>query len=127
MAENINLKPITDVPAVEELPEGATVLLNDNGTAKQIPAGKIVAELTAEPMLVTLTALESSGYTSDKTYDEIKTAMDNNNILLFSVIAGNQEVARSNSWCYIAPGGIIIDFIMNKIAFSSDGTINDMQ
>lgn len=124
MAENTNLKPITDVPAVEELPEGATVLLNDNGAAKQILAEKIVAE----PMIVKISNdIEPGTITCDKTFEEIKAASDAGKTIIFLVFGGGQELARSNVYNITFSGGeaiILVMFIdLGLVQIRSDGTI----
>lgn len=128
MAENINLKPITDVPAVEELPDGATVLINDNGAAKQIPANKIVAEPVeqTEYMQVKIN-VDTDTPTCDKTFDEIKAASDNGKVIIFYVFEGGLEMRRTNIYNVEFGGSTdaIIAMFMNFpfILINSDGTI----
>lgn len=41
MSENINLRPISELPEVESVSEGDKLLLNSNGEAKMIAASKV--------------------------------------------------------------------------------------
>lgn len=123
MSENRNLKSITEVPILENLPEGAAVLINDGGAAKQIPAEKIIPERLMVTITVVPPVSEDSDMTfsSDRTYAEVKEAYDSGKNIVFVIKAeydGKICENRTNMYNYINyPSGFWGDDFPEAIGF----------
>ena len=70
----MEFRSITDLEQLEALPDDAQILIIDNNTAKRISKTNAHFGGGAGAMVVTFT-LDSTGFSADKTVEEVTTAM----------------------------------------------------
>ena len=70
----MEFRSITDLEQLEALPDDAQILIIDNNTAKRISKTNAHFGGGAGAMVVTFTA-DSTGFSADKTVEEVTTAM----------------------------------------------------
>lgn len=84
-----DFKSITEVTTVDNLPEGANVIINDGGVAKQVSLEKLISDIMAkEQFVVNITITpnsNSASYSADKTYQELKESYDSGKDIIFII------------------------------------------
>lgn len=94
-----DFKSITEVTTVDNLPEGANVIINDGGVAKQVSLEKLISDIMAkEQFVVNITITpnnsNSASYSADKTYQELKESYDSGKDIIFII----NDLATASFW-----------------------------
>lgn len=93
-----DFKSITEVTTVDNLPEGANVIINDGGVAKQVSLEKLISDIMAkEQFVVNITITpnsNSASYSADKTYQELKESYDSGKDIIFII----NNLATASFW-----------------------------
>lgn len=76
MSEVYNFKPLSEVEVQEEPTDATTVLAVEDGTVKQIPAGKFGGGAAGFLVALTLGSSDMEIASADKTFMEVLTAVE---------------------------------------------------
>ena len=120
-----NLRNITELPVLTEVPDGTYTVVVDGGTAKLAPYG---GGGGAEAIEVTYTTADMQTFTCDKTYEELYEALVvNNGIAVGKLMMGDVAmIGKTGLWSFAnaeAVGGVGSAFVFAMSIGSSTTTL----
>ena len=137
MADTLNYCKISDLPIVEEVPEGATVLVYGDGALMRVDGSQLGGGGSGEVIIFNV-AIDMSSATCNYTYAEvleiIQTEICETPV---AIIGGNVEgmgdvLMKMPSMCYMVQGDTMSFLFFAggaylQILYASDGTITVQQ
>lgn len=134
-----NFKNLADVELLSAMPEEANVVVEVNGTTKRAPQVKVEsAGGSGRAFVVNITFDENNGFTADKTFEEVESAIREGSLVFARMYAddgdGKEYATQFSMTEYSGELGYAFftdthnlggAFVMNQLGLRRDGTISN--